>query len=456
MPSKTRKYSFAICGGVFGDEGKGRVVDEFVSNYAQSGRSVIVYRDNGGSNAGHTVEFAKGKKVALHQLPSGVFVKDAVCILGKGMVLHPSDLLEEMREAEEVCGTKLPAKIMIDELATVLLDTHRAFETVFKEGSKASTGRGISPAYADVLFRHPIQMRDLASFDQSKLKRHYQRYRKLIAGFDLELAEITVNALNNSGGVMVGSEAQFIKGVKKQAAQLKKYIRPVHNYLKDRWRDPKYGFVFEKAQAIGLDYRWGVYPDITASDTTFAGILYSTEGIVSPPDIEIKAQVIKATYMSSVGARNLPTMMKNKLAKIIREDANEYGATTKRPRDIAYLDLPALKFYAKIGQANCLVLTHMDIIYPDQPVKVCVDYKIRGKSVAYRPDQVFLNKVTPKYKEFKPWNREQVSQASSKKGLPAEAKHFLKFISRQLGLPILMITTGPRRSQGILFKLKLS
>src|SRR3989304_17307 len=107
--------------------------------------------------------------------------------------------------------------------------------------------------------------------------------------------------------------------------------------------------VFEKAQALGLDSRWGVYPDVTASNCGFDGILSATEGIVDPTQIAIRAATIKATYSSSVGARRLPTEIKTKLADRIREDAFEYGATTKRPRDIAYLDLPMLSFLAKVG-----------------------------------------------------------------------------------------------------------
>jgi len=156
--------------------------------------------------------------------------------------------------------------------------------------------------------------------------------------------------------------------------------------------------------------------------------------------------------MSSVGIRKLPTIMEESLAVRIRQDANEYGATTRRPRGIAYLDLPAIKFFSQVGQANCLVLTHMDIVYPKVPVKICASYEIGGKEVTYRPDQEFLNKITPKFIEVPTWDKEKISQAKKPEDIPVEAKNFLALLTRKIGLPILMITTGPRREQGIILK----
>ncbi len=206
-------------------------------------------------------------------------------------------------------------------------------------------------------------------------------------------------------------------------------------------------FIFEKAQAVGLDARWGVYPDITASDCTFAGILSSTEGIINPNDINVRAAVIKATYMSTVGTRVLPTMMEEKLATRIREDAHEYGATTKRPRGIAYLDIPMLRFFARVGDVNSYVITHMDIVYQSVSIKVCVGYTKDDLPVEYRPDQLYLDTVTPVYKEFKPWDASKIRKASTVEALPKEAKIFLDFIAEEVGQKIIMITTGPKRNE---------
>lgn len=447
---KIRKNSFVICGGAFGDEGKGRIVDMIVDDLNKKYK-VVVYRDNGGANAGHTVEFSDGTRIALHQLPSGVFIKGATVVLGKGMVLHPGDLLEEFSQVLTQVKKSSMAKIMIDEMAVLSLDTHRAFENVLKQwqtGSKGSTGRGISPAYADVLLRHPLRARDIANFDSKKINEHYQLYAALINGLGAEIAEIEVPTL--SGGLQkVGSQKAFVARLKKQAAEISEYITNVHDFLQEKWADKKYAFVFEKAQAVGLDARWGVYPDITASDTTADGIFASTEGSIDPSSIPMRGGVIKATYMSSVGSRRLPSEMKGALADQIREDAHEYGATTKRPRDIAYLDIPALRFFAKVGKLTHLMLTHMDIVYKDQPIKVCAEYRLKNKSVDYRPDQEFLNTVDPVFTELKSWDKDKAAQAKNFAELPAATKKFLKFVAKQVGVPVALITTGPKREQGI-------
>jgi adenylosuccinate synthase len=449
---KARPKTYAFCGGAYGDEGKGRIVDKVVADLSKLG-PVVVYRDNGGANAGHTVEFSNGQRVALHQLPSGVFIKGATVVMGKEMVMHPGDLLGELEQVKAVKITKDRANIMIDEMIILSLDTHRAYEGALKQwqsGGKGATGRGISPAYADVLLRHPLRARDLAKFDEAKIKQHYEMYAALIKGLGQNLAKAKVATLSGET-IEVGSWPVFVARLKKQSAALKTYIQNIHPWLVKVWADKKYGFVFEKAQAVGLDYRWGVYPDITASDTTFDGIFSATEGVIDPDQIEVKAGVIKATYMSSVGVRQLPSVMDEKLANRIREDAHEYGSTTKRPRGIAYLDLPAIKFFSQVGRFNSLVLTHMDVCYADQPIKICVGYTLKGKPVGYRPDQLFLNQVKPVYKELPTWDAKKLAMAKNYAELPAAAKKFLKFVSQAVGVPITMITTGPRREQGLVF-----
>jgi adenylosuccinate synthase len=445
-----RKNSIAIGGGAFGDEGKGRLVDKFVSDYSKKGK-VVVYRDNGGANAGHTVEFDNGNRVALHQLPSGVFIKDAYIVLGKNMVLHPGDLLEEIKEVEKVNNNK-QSNIMIDTMALLSLDIHRAYETVLKtwmDGGKGSTGRGIGPAYADLVYRNALRVRDLVLFDESKIKAHYSLYKALCLGLGFDLAGVEVAALNKDSKIPVGSETEFVEKLKQQSKELEKYYKDVFSFMEESWNDTSFYFVFEKAQGVGLDTRWGVYPDVTASDTTFSGIFSSTEGIVDPSEIEFRVSVIKATYMSSVGVRILPSMMEETLANKIREDAHEYGATTKRPRGIAYIDIPALRYFNKVGKANYLALTHMDIVYPNTPIKICTGYTINGKEVSYRPDQEYLNTVTPVFDELGTWSADEVSKARTKDELPENALKYISFLEREIGVPVMAITTGPKREQGM-------
>lgn len=446
-----RANSLAIIGGALGDEGKGRIADELASKLLKNHSSLLFYRDNGGANAGHTVEFNQ-TKIVLHQLGAGVLQKNATVILGKEMVLHPQDLVTEIETVYQALNIKkLPADLMIDEMTFLCLDTHRAFEAVLKmrsTGSKGATGRGIAPAYADILYRHPLRMRDLAGDDwDKKLKTHYQLYQQLIAGCGFELAKIEVPNLKGEL-IKVGSYQQLLKRTTQAKKVLKKYIKPVYEYLAKCWTD-KTPILAEKAQALGLDKRWGVYPDVTSSNCSFDGLLSSTEGIIDHDQLSVKAATIKATYTSSVGARVLPTIMDKQLAERIRKDANEYGATTGRPRDVVHIDLPMLSFLFKTNKVEELVMTHLDISYSDVPVKVCIAYKLNGKEVGYRPDQEYLNKVKPVYLELPPWDGNQVKNKKELKELPIEAQQYIAFISLSLGVRPFMITTGPKREQTI-------
>lgn len=449
---RNERINAAFCGGAYGDEGKGRIVDEYVNNYLMLGKNVIVYRDNGGANAGHTLELADGQRIALHLLPSGVLNPNATVILGKGMVIHPGDLNTEINEVKQVNRSKKIATIMVDEMAVLSLDTHRAFEAALKnwqEGSRGATGRGIGPAYADILLRHPLRMRDLVDFDEKKIRSHYKLYQALLDGLGVDIKKEKVPAYGLLQPIEVGSEDEFVQKLLVETKSIRLYIKDVYKYISQTWPDNKYAYVFEKAQAIGLDPRWGVYPDVTASDTTFEGFFSATDGLIDPNQIKIRAAVIKATYMSSVGTRILPTIMENNLAAKIREDAKEYGATTKRSRDIAYIDLPALRFFSEVGRTNCHVLTHMDVAYPNIPITVCTRYEIDGESVKYRPDQEHLLKVNAVYEQLPSWDRQEIQKARYYKEIPKNARAFLDFMADSLSTEIMMITTGPRRDQSI-------
>ena len=449
-----RENSVGFAGGAFGDEGKGRVVDEEVDRIAREKR-VIVYRANGGANAGHTIELPDGKRVALHQVPSGFRTENATLVLGKGMAIHPGDLVTELEQLTAVSEGKIPAEVWIDEKAILLSDADRAWEKALKmQGvAKGATGRGIGPAYADYYLRNGLQIRDLVEFNGGKLADQYTYYRKIIAGLTgMELSQIEVPSL--TGDVKVGSLKDYLSRLEQQKETLAPYCRNVIELMRKGWADERFAFVFEQAQAVGLDPWHGIYPDVTSSRTGFSVIHDSTEGVVDPREIKYRAGVIKATYMSTVGTRRPPTMMEEKLASRFRDDNLERGATTGRERVIIYPDLVALRYFAKAGDFNCLVLTHMDCVYPGVPIKVCVEYRDRvSHQVAYySPDQVTLYRVEPVYIEFSPWDRDKVQKARNYDELPEEAKVYLRFISEKLELPIWMITTGPRRGQGIVFE----
>jgi adenylosuccinate synthase len=444
-----RRNSIAIAGGAFGDEGKGRIVDELCARFSTDQHRMMIYRWNGGANAGHTI-IVGGQRIALHQLPSGALHAGATIVLGKGMVVHPGDLLAEIDSLRPLLSGRPPLDLHIDAQAVLSLDTHRAFEAALRDwasGGKGSTGRGISPAYADVLLRHPVRAGDLIASDwQERLGKHYDLYEALTKGLGGDLTSLRVPTLG-TGKLMVGARETFLSRLQEQSAALRRYIKTdMHDTVRKAWTDTQTAFVFEGAQAAGLDPRWGVYPDITASDPTFSGISASTEGIVLADKVAVRAVALKATYTSSVGQRRLPTHMDEPLATRIREDAHEYGATTRRPRDIAYIDLPCLRFYADVAGANYVVLTHLDIAYTDVPIRVCTHYTdAHGGLAPYRPDQAYLNSVTPHYRELPSWDGKAVQGARRLEDLPAHALAYMAFLTQALDCPPLMATTGPER-----------
>ncbi len=431
-----------------GDEGKGRITDEFSHYFIKKFGRVFHYRDNGGANAGHTVQVGQDK-IVLHQLASGIIQESCRVFLSRGMVLHPEDLVTEINLVEDLFG-RLPGRLVIDDLAVLSLDTHRAFETAIKSwlGQTGSTSRGISPAYADIIYRYPVRMKDLASPDfKSSLSRHYQFYQRLIQGLGLNMAEIKVSRLKGED-IFLADEKTFISRLAEARKRLLEFIQPAYNLLSQAWHS-EIPFVIEKAQALGLDKNWGTYPDVTASDCSFEGVHTSSYGIIDPQNIAVKTAVLKATYTSSVGKRQMPTKMDPALEKKIRQDANEYGATTGRPRDIIYIDLPMLSYLFRVGRVDYLTLTHLDISYPDQPIKVCFDYQIGSNSVSYQPDLDFLAQVKPKYIDLPSWSGRKAAQAKTIAELPQPAQKYMAFLSQALKVKMLMATTGPKRSQSL-------
>ena len=454
--SNRRPNSVAVIGAFFGDEGKGRITDEIADFFLNKRRfeKIILYRDNGGANAGHTIS-CNGKKISLHQIGSGILHKGCQVVLGKGMVIHPVDLLDEISEIKKVFDfRKLPAQLLIDQMAVLSLDTHRAFEVVLKHpsneslGSSASTDRGISPAYADILFRFPLRVRDLFTENwEGVFSEHYDRYKLWIKGMGADIEDVTIQRFMGKK-TKVGSKAEFLNNLLVAKQSLKPFVFDVYDLIKDNWFSDT-PFIFEKAQAIGLDHRWGVYPDISASNCCLDGIAFSTEGLVQIRDISARLGVIKSTYSSSVGKRTVPTIMEKENADRIRESANEFGSTTGRPRDILYLDLVMLKYYCKVSEIEELVFTHMDVVF-DKPIKVCVEYKIDGKKAEYRPDQEHLKNIEPVYRYFKPWEADKFKQITSFDRLPHPAKDFISFVCSYTETKPVILTYGADRNKTII------
>jgi len=453
---EARANSVAVIGVQLGDEGKGRIVDNKIQQLLalKNIKKVYVIRSQGGNNAGHTVE--KGKvKIGLHQLPSGIFYRQAIEIMDSGMIIHVRDLLDEIKLAEEVAG-KLVKRLILSEDAILCTDLDRAKEVlnrIIDGKAKGGTGRGMGPATAGFFDKTGSSIKDLISDNWlDTFTKKYELMDKLFFAYGENLSQMEVpdfyktkrekKAVNK----IVGTKEIFLQRLKKDRNELLDI-----NIVKDTFylhskieEDSSSGIVFEMAQAVGLDPWFGTRPDRTSTPTTMYGITAGTRYWL-PHQVLQKIGIMKATYMSSVGARTMPTEINDDHAQWIRDFAHEYGTTTGRPRDVCLIDIPFLLYNLRMSGANSLGITHLDVAKKDIPIKVCVGYKKNNKEVTYKPDMFEFENLKPIYIELPSWDSEEVVNVKKFNNLPLAAKQYLNFLQNVTGLPIVFITTGPNR-----------
>jgi adenylosuccinate synthase len=456
---QTRPNSTAIQGAQWGDEGKAKFADKIADEYVEKGLVCVDYSVSGGANAGHRIEINQnnGEKIAinLHQLPSGVFNQNVYAILGNNKVINPQGLVYEIGKVKELSKGTIPSTIKVSSTATLALPTHQAFEFALKSTKdigKGATGQGISPAYADRTLRQELYVKDLIDGKFELFEKHYDYFNQIISSLDLNMAEILIPIFSDTPGgkkETVGSKQNFISNLKKYRETLLPYIEDVYEFVKQAWADPKkYAFLFEMSQGVGIHPTYGVKPDITASDPSFIGIDSSTEGLVNHLEIEHRIGISKL-YCSSVGARKLPTQMPEDLANWYRDTFHEFGGTTGRPRDIAFPDLVATAFYAKVSHANEIAISHMDAIKPNTNLKLCTGYKLKstGEKIGYRPYQWWMDQIEPQYQELPSWDTDKISSAKNYDEIPIEAKEYLKFLLKETQCQPVLLGTGPERDQ---------
>ncbi len=473
-----RKNSAAIVGAALGDEGKGRLVDNLISTFLKKPgiKKVYLVRFQGGNNAGHTVE-KDGVKLALHVVPSGIFYKDVIGIMDRGMIIHPEDMQTEILYAEKHVGS-LKGRLFLSNDAIMCSDLERAEEQVnkIKEGkSKGGTGRGIGPSYAHHYDKTGLRIADLLGDDwQEKLSSRYDRYLKEFSVFNVDLATsevpdfFTTKKTGISTVRTVGDKKTFLKRLADTRAWIIKRKLVTNTFLiHQRISDDKTAaVVFEGAQAAGLDAWIGTRPDVTASNTSAYGIREGT-GFWRIENIYYIIGVIKIPYTSSVGARRMPThidlpknlsdLPKNRSneqewAAFVRETAHEYGTTTGRPRDINYIDLSLITYNARMAGVETLAITHADIARETDTIQVCTHYTDKkGNLVYYQPGLSFIADVIPHYVSLPGWDGTACQKAKTISDLPRNCLKFLAFIQKRTGFPIVVATTGPDRRNIITF-----
>ena len=416
-----------IVGTQWGDEGKGKYIDMLAKD------SDIVARFSGGNNAGHTI-VADGVKYAMHLIPSGILHEGKTCIIGNGVVIDPSVLLDEIRGLNSK-GISTDS-LLISDRAHLIMPYHRELDRLQENargnGSLGTTKRGIGPAYADKADRCGIRMCDI--FDEETLG------GKIRA--NLEIKNSIIEKVYGGKGFDAG---EVIKEYVEYGRLLKKHVADVNSILFEAVEAGK-NILLEGAQATLLDIDFGTYPYVTSSNPIAGGAC--TGAGIAPTFIDEVYGVLKA-YTSRVGAGPFPTEQNNETGDRIRELGWEYGTTTGRPRRCGWLDLVMVKYAARINGLTWLAINHVDTIGKLDGIKLCVAYKKDGEITCGFPAGLKeLSKCEPVYEEFESW-KEDISGVRRYEELPLNARKYLERIEELVGVKIKLIGVGKDREQTI-------
>jgi len=412
-----------ILGLQWGDEGKGKIVDYFAPNYD------VVARFQGGPNAGHTL-YVDGKKVVLHQIPSGIFHQHTTNIIGNGVVLDPVTLKKEC-DIVASFGIDVRKNLFISERTNIIVPTHRALDKASElqkgESKIGSTLKGIGPAYMDKTGRNAIRAGDLLDkhFTSQYIKLRL-KHQKLLDNFHF-IEDISA------------WEEEFF-----DALEFLRTLNIVNGeyFINNKISEGK-KVLAEGAQGSMLDIDFGTFPFVTSSNTISAGVCTGLG--VSPKQINEVLGVTKA-YCTRVGGGPFPTELENETGEELRKIGNEFGATTGRPRRCGWIDLVALKYACMINGVTKVVMTKADVLDSFKELNVCTSYNINGKEIAEVPFQMARVKIEPALQKFKGWNLDTTT-ISDAANLPADMSTYIKFINGFIGAPVKYVSNGPGRDQ---------
>lgn len=411
----------------WGDEGKGKIVDILTKDYD------IIARFQGGPNAGHTLVF-DGIKHVLHTIPSGIFHKNAINLIGNGVVIDPVIFKKELEKLSKF-NLDIKRKLFISRKAHLILPTHRLLDAA-SEANKGkakigSTLKGIGPTYMDKTGRNGIRVGDL---EMDNWKEKYRAlankhiglldFYKVKIEFDLDELEIEFfSALKVLKTLTFIDSEEYLH----QAQKVGKTI------------------LAEGAQGLLLDIDFGTYPFVTSSNTTAAG---ACTGLgVAPGKIKEVFGIFKA-YTTRVGSGPFPTELFDTYGETMGRVGNEFGATTGRARRCGWLDLVALKYAVQINGVTKLIMMKSDVLSGFKKLKVCTAYNYKGETIYHLPYNIEEENIKPIYTELNGWNEDltKMTQASQ---LPKTLNDYIVFLEKELEVPIKIVSVGPDRTQTI-------
>ena len=416
----------ALLGIVFGDEGKGKIVDVFTPQYD------VVARFAGGPNAGHTIIF-EGKKFVLRSIPSGIFSENKINIIGNGCVIAPDLFMIEAKELEDA-GYNLKQRLHISKRAHLILPTHRvldrAYEAAKGDSKVGTTGKGIGPTYSEKASRIGLRVGDILDCFTEKyltLKKHHEQILKDLQYTDYDITE---------------EEKKWLEGIEYMSKfPLTDTEIEINRYLKEGKN-----ILAEGAQGTMLDIDHGTYPFVSSSSTTSGGVC---TGLGIGPNVINEVFGIFKAYSTRVGSGPFPVELFDETGDTLREIGHEYGAVTGRNRRCGWVDLVALKYAIMINGVTQLIMMKSDVLDTFETIKACVAYKKEGVEMSTMPFETEGCEAV--YKDFSGWKCDLTGMTSEEQ-FPAAFKAYIDFLEKELETPITILSVGPDRAQTIVRK----
>ncbi|MCR5180546.1 MAG: adenylosuccinate synthase [Bacteroidaceae bacterium] len=413
----------ALLGIVFGDEGKGKVVDVFTPRYD------IVARFAGGPNAGHTIIF-EGKKFVLRSIPSGIFDPGKLNIIGNGCVIAPDLFMAEAMELESA-GYELRNRLHISKRAHLILPTHRvldrAYEAAKGKNKVGTTGKGIGPTYSDKASRTGLRVGDILEDFPTKYAALKARHEQILRDLHYTDYDITEEEQRWLQGVEYMRQFQLTD----TEIEINKALQEGKNVLA------------EGAQGTMLDIDHGTYPFVSSSSTTTGGVCTGLG--VGPNKIGEVYGIFKA-YSTRVGSGPFPVELFDETGDRIREIGHEYGAVTGRNRRCGWVDLVALRYAIMINGVTQLIMMKSDVLDGFETIRACVAYERDGQVMHDMPFETEGCKAV--YRDLPGW-KEDLSSMTSEEQFPQAFRDYIHFLEEELQTPITILSVGPDRAQTI-------
>jgi adenylosuccinate synthase len=423
-----------VLGLQWGDEGKGKIVDVLTPEYD------IIARFQGGPNAGHTICIA-GEKHVLHTIPSGIFHKGKVNIIGNGVIVDPFILWQEI-SALRAIGIDPAVNLKISKRAHLILPTHRLLDAVYEqamgESKIGSTLKGIGPCYTDRTARFGVRFGDILSHDfiqkYNKLK---ERHLRILSSYNFDPSVQIID-----GQPFAEYEKKWVEASK----QLKEIEFIDSEIYINRALAEGRSVMAEGAQGSLLDVDFGSYPFVTSSNTIAAGVC---SGLGVPPSSIGKIYGVFKAYCTRVGSGPFPTELLDETGQKLRSYGQEFGSTTGRPRRCGWLDIPSLKYSIMLNGVTHLVMMKADVLNDFDLIKVCTGYEINGVKNSDLTYETMSCKVIPHYETWKGWNT-SLNRASSYSELPSQLTKYINEIEKSVNLKVAIVSTGPDREQTVI------